>query len=114
MMRSLARNEREQRPQTPRWLTWVGYAAAVWSLGYGVLGLRWARSGAGFPFGRERDPDADAAESILADVHRATAAPVIAWHSLARRWRWRWLGPGPLGPHAAFCGQAPGARRGSC
>jgi hypothetical protein len=45
--------------------------------------LRWARGGAGFPFGRERDPDADAAESILAGVHRATAAPVIAGLALA-------------------------------
>ena len=42
------------------WLrsTWVGYAAAGWSLVYGVLGLHWARGGAGFPFGRDSDPDA--------------------------------------------------------
>lgn len=69
--------------QWPKWRTWVGYAAAGWSLAYGVLGLHWARGGAGFPFGRESDPDADAAESILASVRAATAAPVVAGLGLA-------------------------------
>jgi len=68
-----------------RWLRrpWIGYAAAGWSLVYGLLGLYWARGGAGFPFGRDSDPDADAAESILADVRAATGAPVIVGLGLA-------------------------------
>jgi len=41
-----------------RWPGWIGYAAAAWSLIYGALGLYWALGGAGFPFGREKDPDA--------------------------------------------------------
>jgi hypothetical protein len=36
-----------------RWPEWVGYAAAAWSLAYGLLGLWWALGGAGFPFGTE-------------------------------------------------------------
>jgi hypothetical protein len=62
----------------PRWQRWVGYAAAGWSLGYGLLSLHWARGGAGFPFGRDSDPDADAVESILAGARASTAAPFLA------------------------------------
>ena len=81
---SAARERRGVARSRPRrWGNWVGYAAAGWSLGYGVLGLHWARGGAGFPFGRDRDPDADAADSILAGVRAATAAPVIAALGLA-------------------------------
>jgi hypothetical protein len=72
------RPSRGELPSRCHWRNWVGYAAAGWSLLYGVLGLHWARDGAGFPFGRDSDPDADAAESILAHVRAATAAPVIA------------------------------------
>jgi hypothetical protein len=60
-----------------RWPEWVGPAAAVWSLGYGLLGLWWAWGGAGFPFGAEHDPQA-ARVSILEHVHQDAAAPVIA------------------------------------
>ena len=33
-----------------RWPAWVGYATAVWSLVYGLLGLFWTLGGGGFPF----------------------------------------------------------------
>jgi hypothetical protein len=59
-----------------RWPDWVGYAAATWSLLYGVLGMSWALGGAGFPFGRENDPQA--ALSILEGAQAATGGPIIA------------------------------------
>ncbi len=59
-----------------RWPGWIRYAAATWSLIYGVLGLYWALGGAGFPFGRENDPGA--ALSILVGVRSEVGAPVIA------------------------------------
>ncbi|MEU4221015.1 NYN domain-containing protein [Actinoplanes sp. NPDC026623] len=34
-----------------RWPEWTGYAAAAWSLAYGILGIYWFAGGAGFPFG---------------------------------------------------------------
>ncbi len=34
-----------------KWSHWVGYAAALWSLIYGLLGLYWLLGGDGFPFG---------------------------------------------------------------
>jgi hypothetical protein len=64
-----------------RWPGWIGYVAAAWSLMYGLLGLWWALVGAGFPFGRENDPDA--ALSVLAGVRAMTGAPVIAALGLA-------------------------------
>jgi len=54
----------------------VGYAAAVWSLLYGVLGMSWALGGAGFPFGRENDPQA--ALSVLEGAQATTGGPIIA------------------------------------
>jgi hypothetical protein len=60
-----------------RWPDLVGPAAAVWSLGYGLLGLYWTFGGAGFPFGAEHDPLA-AKVSILEHVQQDAAAPVIA------------------------------------
>jgi hypothetical protein len=70
------------RRQLTRWSGWVGYAAAAWSLIYGLLGLYWALGGAGFPFGTENDPGA-AAESILGGAQADTAAPLIAAPGLA-------------------------------
>ncbi|WP_051326273.1 hypothetical protein [Glycomyces tenuis] len=58
------------------WPRWSAHAAAAWSLAYGALGLYWALGGAGFPFGRENDPEAD--YSILAGADVETTAPVIA------------------------------------
>jgi hypothetical protein len=59
-----------------RWPERIGYAAAIWSLIYGALGLYWALGGAGFPFGSENDTGA--ALSILGGVRAGFGAPVIA------------------------------------
>jgi len=59
-----------------RWPEWVAYAAVLWSLSYGTLGLYWMAGGSGFPFGGAADPAADA--SLLAGVSAATGAPAIA------------------------------------
>lgn len=64
-----------------RWPQWAGYAAALWSLIYGLLGLYWALGGAGFPFGSANDPHA--LESILAGVQAGWCAPVVAGLGLA-------------------------------
>lgn len=58
-----------------RWPAWIGYATAVWSLIYGLLGLYWTMDGVGFPFG-EGDPVADT--TILYGLQAETGAPVIA------------------------------------
>jgi hypothetical protein len=50
--------------------------AAVWSLLYGMLGVYWTLGGAGFPFGRENDPQA--ALSVLEGVEARTGGPIIA------------------------------------
>ncbi|MFG2078599.1 hypothetical protein [Nonomuraea maritima] len=60
-----------------RWPSWAGYAAAGWSLGYGVLGLFWALGGGGFPFGRG-DPDWEPGLSVLGEATGEGAAPLIA------------------------------------
>lgn len=59
-----------------RWPEWVGYAAALWSLIYGMLGFYWMLGGAGFPFGSVTGPSAG--ESLLAGVQAESGAPVIA------------------------------------
>jgi hypothetical protein len=61
---------------------WAGYGAAVWSLGYGLLGLYWALGGAGFPFGVAHDEDARWI-SLLEHAHPDTTGPVIAAVGLA-------------------------------
>jgi hypothetical protein len=63
-----------------RWPGWIGYAAADWSLVYGILGLYWILGGAAFPFG-ENDPGA--ALSILGGVRVETGALVISALGLA-------------------------------
>lgn len=63
-------------PDRTRWKEWIGYAVAAWSLIYGALGLYWALGAAGYPFGRENDPDA--ALSVLGGVRAEVGAPVIA------------------------------------
>lgn len=60
----------------PRWPEWVGYATAVWSAIYGLLGLVWAMGGPGFPFGIEHDPGADG--SLLKHAKPAATGAVIA------------------------------------
>ena len=58
-----------------RWPGWVGYAAGLWSLVYGLLGLWWTLGGSGFPFGSENDPGV--ALSILGAARAQTTARVI-------------------------------------
>ncbi len=60
-----------------KWPHWAGYAAAVWALGYGALGLYWALGGSGFPFGRS-DPDWEPGLSVLGEATPERAGPVIA------------------------------------
>jgi hypothetical protein len=50
--------------------------AAVWSLGYGLLGLHWWGGGDGFPYGAGHDPAARI--SILGGVTQSAAAPALA------------------------------------
>ncbi|MBA2534804.1 MAG: hypothetical protein H0V21_07320 [Rubrobacter sp.] len=63
------------------WPRWAGYAAGVWSLAYGLLGLWWAMGGAGFPFGEQNDPGA--VLSVFGGVRAETGAPVISTLGLA-------------------------------
>lgn len=58
------------------WPVWSGYAAAAWSLMYGVLGLYWTLGGDGFPFA-PIDED-HASGSILEGTRAGIGAPVIA------------------------------------
>lgn len=60
-----------------RWPSWAGYAAAAWSLGYGLLGLLWTLGVPGFPFGEGDIPDARD-ESILGTATAAGTRPWIA------------------------------------
>ena len=64
-----------------RWPGWVGYAAGLWSLAYGLLGLWWALGGPGFPFGGANDPSA--ALSVFGGAGAKTGGPVIAVLGLA-------------------------------
>jgi hypothetical protein len=65
-----------------RWPTWAGYAAAAWSLLYGLLGLLWALGGPWFPFGVGHDEKA-AGVSLLERAQPETTGPVIAALGLA-------------------------------
>ncbi|MFF0343598.1 NYN domain-containing protein [Kribbella sp. NPDC004875] len=58
------------------WPSWTGYATALWSLGYGVLGLYWTLGGAGYPFAPV--PDDRATASILEGTPVHVVAPVMA------------------------------------
>jgi ribosomal protein L37E len=63
------------------WPAWTGYATAIWSLGYGVLGLYWSFGGAGFPFAHV--PNDRATASILEGTPVHVVAPVMATIGLA-------------------------------
>ncbi|WP_329089106.1 hypothetical protein [Streptosporangium sp. NBC_01469] len=75
------------------WPAWSGYAAAVWSLSYGALGLFWALGGGGFPFAPVDDDRASG--SILEGSEVGIVAPgmavvglvgAIAALAMAREW----------------------------
>ncbi|WP_207782466.1 hypothetical protein [Phytoactinopolyspora limicola] len=59
------------------WRSWAGYAAAVWSFGYGALGLLWTLGVPGFPFG-EGDAPGARHHSMLGEATAAGAGPWIA------------------------------------
>jgi hypothetical protein len=63
------------------WPSWMGYAAAIWSLVYGVLGVYWAFGGAGYPFAHV--PNDRATASILEGTPVQVVAPVMATIGLA-------------------------------
>jgi hypothetical protein len=58
------------------WPAWTGYATAIWSFGYGVLGLYWSFGGGGYPFAP--GPDDRATASILEGTPYRVVTPVIA------------------------------------
>jgi hypothetical protein len=59
-----------------RWPDWIGYAAAAWSLAYGILGVYWSMGGGGFPFGPVA-PDRRSV-SIMEGADAHVVSPVIA------------------------------------
>jgi hypothetical protein len=58
------------------WPSWTGYATAIWSSAYGVLGLYWTLGGPGYPFAHVRDDRATA--SILEGTPAHVVAPIMA------------------------------------
>ncbi|MGE7766931.1 hypothetical protein [Peribacillus sp. NPDC096540] len=60
-----------------RWPQWTGYAAALWSLIYGLLGAYWLLRGNGFPYGKN-DPRAEMLGSFLSNFNVNVGGPVIA------------------------------------
>ena len=62
-----------------KWPVWVAYAASLWSLAYGLLGIYWTLGGPGFPFG-ENDPTQI---SILSKLAVQTGGPAVATLGLA-------------------------------
>lgn len=59
-----------------RWPDWSGYAAAGWSLCYGVLGMYWTAGGDGFPFAPVHEDRVSG--SVLEGSSAAVVAPVMA------------------------------------
>jgi hypothetical protein len=58
------------------WPQLTGYATALWSLTYGVLGLYWSLGGAGYPFAEVTDDRASG--SILEGTPVHVVAPIMA------------------------------------
>jgi len=58
------------------WPVWSTYAAGLWSLTYGVLGVYWATGGAHYPFAEVDDDHSTA--SLLEGTPAHIVAPVIA------------------------------------
>ncbi|MFE5864527.1 NYN domain-containing protein [Streptomyces virginiae] len=76
-----SRNEQDQVVAVRRrwwsgWPRWAPYAAAAWSLVYGLAGLYWALGGAGYPFGSV--PEDRSTGSVLEPSPAAVLSPVIA------------------------------------
>jgi hypothetical protein len=59
-----------------KWMSWTAYAAAGWSLGYGMLGLFWALGGSGFPFAPVGDDRRSG--SILESTSAGVVSPIMA------------------------------------
>lgn len=57
-----------------KWPAWAGFAASLWSLAYGPLGIYWTLGGTGFPFG-ENDPTQ---LSIFSRLTAEMGGPAIA------------------------------------
>jgi hypothetical protein len=83
-LNSQTQRRRPWMPIRSHWPEWVGYAAAAWSLVYGLLALYWTFGGAGFPFGTENDPYA-AKVSILEHVEQDAGALAIVVLGLGPR-----------------------------
>ncbi|EXG81107.1 hypothetical protein [Cryptosporangium arvum] len=64
-----------------RWPSWAGYAAAGWSLAYGLLGVWWTVGGDGFPFGPVDEDHRTG--SILEGSSAGVVAPIMAVVGLA-------------------------------
>ncbi|MEU4194572.1 NYN domain-containing protein [Kribbella sp. NPDC026611] len=58
------------------WPSWTGYATALWSLAYGVLGVYWLYGGAGYPFAHV--PNDRATASLLEGAPVHVVAPAMA------------------------------------
>jgi hypothetical protein len=58
------------------WPELTGYATAIWSAAYGVLGLFWSLGGPGYPFARVADDRSTG--SILEGTPVHVVAPAIA------------------------------------
>ncbi|MFI9719867.1 NYN domain-containing protein [Streptomyces sp. NPDC052396] len=58
------------------WPHWSAYAAAVWSLLYGMAGLYWSFGGAGYPFARVAENRSSG--SLLEPSQAGVVAPLIA------------------------------------
>jgi hypothetical protein len=58
------------------WPELTGYATAVWSFAYGVLGVYWSLGGAAYPFAKV--PDDRASGSILEGTPATVVAPIMA------------------------------------
>ncbi|TDW15569.1 NYN domain-containing protein [Kribbella kalugense] len=58
------------------WPSWTGYATAIWSLLYGVLGLYWTLGGPAYPFAHV--PNDRATASILEGTPAHVVAPIMA------------------------------------
>ena len=56
--------------------TAIGYATALWSLTYGVLGIYWTAGGANYPFAKVDDDHSTA--SLLEGTPAGVVAPVLA------------------------------------